>query len=142
MLCFHTMQSIFVINVVFCYKFDRAIICFHKDCFFFCVRTIVFIWFQFPKQVWTLQLKDIRTWGCEDTNKHTEYTSPRIRGCEDTRLLASTHEPKDMRMQGCKRGHMNLRIWGCKDATIQASTRGHKDVRTWRCKDISKCTDT
>ena len=26
----------------------------------------------------------------------------RIRGCEDTRIQASTHEPDDMRMQGCQ----------------------------------------
>ena len=45
----------------------------------------------------------------------------RIGVCEDTMLQASTHQPEDMGMQGCKRGHMNLRIWGCKDARIQAS---------------------
>ena len=47
---------------------------------------------------------------------HTEYVRLRIGVCEDTRLQASTHQPEDMGMQGCKRGHMNLRIWGCKDA--------------------------
>ena len=39
-----------------------------------------------------------------------EYMNLRIRGCEDTSLQASTHEPEDRRMQGCKQGHMNLRI--------------------------------
>ena len=38
----------------------------------------------------------MRMWGCEDTNKHTEYMSLRIRGCED----ASTHEDKDLKMRG------------------------------------------
>ena len=42
--------------------------------------------------------KDMRMWWGEDTNKHTEYMSLKIKGCEDTRLQASTHEPKDMRM--------------------------------------------
>ena len=45
----------------------------------------------------------------DDTNKHKEYMSLRMRGCEDTRLQSSTHEHEDMRMQGCKQGHMNLR---------------------------------
>ena len=45
----------------------------------------------------------------------------RIRGCENMRLQASTHQPEDMRMQGCKRGHMNLRIRRCKDARREAS---------------------
>ena len=39
-----------------------------------------------------------RIWKCEDTNKQTEYMNLRIRGCEDTRLQTSTHEPDDMRM--------------------------------------------
>ena len=84
--------------------------------------------------------KNMRMWECEDTNKHTAYMSLRIRGCEDTRFQASTHEPEDMRMQGCKGGQMNLRTWGCKDARIQASTHEHKDIRMRGCKDTSKCT--
>ena len=36
--------------------------------------------------------KDMRLYGCKDTNKHTEYMSLRIRGCEDTRLQTITHE--------------------------------------------------
>ena len=136
MLWLHMMQLIFVINVLFCYKFVRVIICFHKGRFF--VRTIVFIWLQFPKKVRTLEpedmrmweyqqarreheRKDMRMWGCKDTNKHTKYMSLRTRRCEDIRLQASTHKPEDVRIQGCKWGHMNLRIWGCKDARIQAS---------------------
>ena len=42
-------------------------------------------------------------------------------------------------MQGCKQGHMKLRIWGCKDARIQVSTHEHKNMR---CENISKCTGT
>ena len=71
---------------------------------------------------------------------HTEYVRLRIGVCEDTRLQASTHQPEDMGMQGCKRGHMNLRIWGCKDARIQASkytqTYGYKDERMRGCKQV------
>ena len=44
------------------------------------------------------------------TNKHTESMSLRKRGCENTRLQASKHQPEDMRMHGCKQGHMNMRI--------------------------------
>ena len=86
--------------------------------------------------------KDMKMWGCEYTNKHTDYMSLRIRGYGDMRLQASTHKPEDMRMQGCKWGHMNLRIWGCKVARIQASTHEHKDMRIRGCKDTSKCTGT
>ena len=30
--------------------------------------------------------KDMKMCGCEDTNKHTEYMSLRIRRCKDTKL--------------------------------------------------------
>ena len=102
----------------------------------------VFIWFQFPKQVQTLEPEDMRMWECEDINKQTEYMSLRIRGCEDTRLLASTHEPKDMRIQWCKQGRMNLRMWGCKDAKIQACTHIHRNMKIRGCEDTSKDTHT
>ena len=46
--------------------------------------------------------KDMRIRGCKDTNKDTEYISLKIKGCDDTRLQASTHEPEDMKIQGCK----------------------------------------
>ena len=75
-----------------------------------------------------------------------EYMNLRIRGCEDTSLQASTHKPEDRRMQGCKQGHMNLRIWrcrnggykhvhmhirigGCEDERIQATAQEPKDMR-------------
>ena len=48
------------------------------------------------------EAKDMRMFVCKDTNKHIEHMGLRIRVCEDMRLQASTHEPKDMRMQGCK----------------------------------------
>ena len=41
-------------------------------------------------------------------------------------------------MQGCKQGHMNLKIQGCKDARIQASTDKHKDMRMRGCEDINQ----
>ena len=50
------------------------------------------------------ETKDVRMRGYQHEPKY------RIRGCENMRLQASTHQPEDMRMQGCKRGHMNLRI--------------------------------
>ena len=34
----------------------------------------------------------------------------KISGCEDARIQANTHEPEDLRMQGCKKGYMNLKI--------------------------------
>ena len=52
--------------------------------------------------------KNVTMWGCGVTNKYIEYMSLRIKGCEDTRL----QEPKDMRVQGYKQGHMYLRIGG------------------------------
>ena len=64
--------------------------------------------------------------------------SLRIGGREDARLQASTHEPEDMRMQECKRGHMNLRIRGCKDARIQGNTHDHKDMRMRGVKHIKQ----
>ena len=47
------------------------------------------------------------------------------------RIQASTQEPKDMRMQGCKHGHMNLKIKRCKGMRIQASTykQGYENAR-------------
>ena len=41
-------------------------------------------------------------------------------------------------MQGCKQGHMNLKIQGYKDARIQASTDKHKDMRMRGCEDINQ----
>ena len=83
------------------------------------------------------ETKDLRVWGCDNISKHPEYINLRawgcedahrihepkyrIRGCEDMRLQASTHQPENMRMQGCGWGHMNLRIWGFKNARIEAS---------------------
>ena len=88
--------------------------------------------------------KDMRMWGCEDTNKHTEYMNLRIRGCEDTRLETSTHKPKDMRMWGCEvtnkyLEYMNLKIRGCKDARIQARTHEPKDMRMRGYKHLHRC---
>ena len=77
----------------------------------------------------------------------------RIWGCEGTRIQASTHEPQDMRIQGCKQGirnwryedvsmhgckqvHRNIRIRGCEDAGIQASAQEPKDMSMWGCKYI------
>ena len=47
------------------------------------------------------------------------------------RIQASTQEPKDTRMQGCKHGHMNLKIKRCKGMRIQASTykQGYENAR-------------
>ena len=101
---------------------------------------------------------NLKVWGCEDTSKHLEYMNlrmrmreyqqvhrvhePRIRGREDTRLQASTHKTKDMRMQGSKKGHINLRVWGCRDARIQACIHEQKDMRMQRWEDTSSCTGT
>ena len=57
----------------------------------------------------------------------------------ETRLQASTHKPKDMRMWGCEDAnkylkYMNLRIWGCKDEKIQERTHEPKDMRMRGCK--------
>ena len=54
--------------------------------------------------------KDMMIWGCEDINKHIEYMSLMIGGCEVTRLQANTHEREHMTMQRCKGGHINLSI--------------------------------
>ena len=62
----------------------------------------------------------------------------RILGCEHARIQASTHEPHDVRMQGCGQGYMNLKIWGCKDARMQTSAHKHKDMRMRGCNDINK----
>ena len=32
--------------------------------------------------------KDMRMWGCEDTNKHPDYLNVRTQRCEDARLPA------------------------------------------------------
>ena len=88
------------------------------------------------------QLKNMRMWVSEDTNKHIEHTSLSIREWKDMSLLGTTHEPDDMRMQGYKWGHMHLRIWGCKDAMIQASTHEHKDIGIRGCTNTSKDTET
>ena len=68
----------------------------------------------------------------------------RIRGCKDTRLQASTHKPKDMRMWGCEDAnkyleYTNLKIWGCKDARIQARTHETKDMRMQGYKQLHRC---
>ena len=47
----------------------------------------------------------------------------------------SPHKPEDMRMQGCKQGHTNLRIRRCKDARIQASSQEPEDM--CECEDIN-----
>ena len=88
--------------------------------------------------------KDMRIWGCEDNNKHTEYMNVSTRGCEDTRLQESIRKPKDMRMRGCEDtnkylAYMNLRIWGCKDAGIQACTHEPKDMRMRGYKQLHRC---
>ena len=44
-------------------------------------------------------------------------------------MQASTHEPEDMRMQGCKQRDMNLKIRECENARIQASEHKHKDMK-------------
>ena len=67
-----------------------------------------------------------------------------IRGCEDTRLQASTHKPKYMRTWGCEDinkylEYMNLRIWGCKDARIQARTHELKDMRMRGYRQLLRC---
>ena len=85
----------------------------------------------------------------------------RMRGCEDTKRTW-TGRYENVRMQGYKQPHMNMRIWGCKDiltlmnlriwgckgAGIQASTQelddsrmqGYKQGRMnpsiWGCKDV------
>ena len=60
------------------------------------------------------------------------HVNPTIWGCKYARIEASTYEPEDIRMWGCKgtskmRGykqvHRNIRIWGCED------TRGYKQVK-------------
>ena len=66
----------------------------------------------------------------------------RIWGCEDARIQASTREPDDMMIQGCKKGHINLKIWGCKDVRIQVGTHEHEDIRMQGCEDTSKCIGT
>ena len=69
----------------------------------------------------------------------------KIWGSEDARIPTSAHEPKDMRMWGCKytskhawtsgyedvrmQAHMNLKIWGCGDARLQTSTHEPEDMR-------------
>ena len=70
--------------------------------------------------------KNMKMWGCEGTNKRTEYMSLRIKGCEDIKLQASTHEPEDMGMSG----------W--EDARIQASTQEPKNMRIWGWEDTNK----
>ena len=92
--------------------------------------------------------KDMRMWGCNDTNKHSEYMNLRTwgvrkRGCQQARrahqpkdkrmwgyevATISTPEPEDMRMQGLKWGQMNLRIWGCRDLSEGTWTWGYEDV--------------
>ena len=57
-------------------------------------------------------------------------------------MQASIHEPENMRMEGCKQGHMNLRISGCNDARILASTDKHKDMRMRGYEETSKCKGT
>ena len=55
----------------------------------------------------------------------------KIRGCEDKRLQASTHQPEDRRIQGCEytskqvcedtnkhTEYMSLRIRGCEDTML------------------------
>ena len=46
------------------------------------------------KVIWT---EDLKMWGCKHTSQHTWSW-----GYEDVRIQASTHEPEDMRMQGCE----------------------------------------
>ena len=58
----------------------------------------------------------------------------KILGYEHARIQASTHEPQDVRMQGCGQGCMNLKIWGCKDARMQTSAHKHKDMRMQGCE--------
>ena len=46
--------------------------------------------------------KDIRMWGCEDTNKHPEYMNLGIWRCEDAGIPTSIYKdnPNDKRMWG------------------------------------------
>ena len=53
--------------------------------------------------------KDMRMRGYQQEHRIHEPKYS-IRGCENTRLQANTHQPEDIRMQGCERGHMNPRI--------------------------------
>ena len=67
--------------------------------------------------------KNMRMWGYEDTNKHTEYLRLRIRRWEDMRLQANIHEPKtheeyeDASMQMTAHKSQDMRVEGCEDTS-------------------------
>ena len=71
-------------------------------------------------------------WWCKDTNKHPEYMNLRIWGCEDARILTSTHSTWTQRYE-------NVRMWG-----YQQAHRVHepKDKWMWGYEVTSKHTQT
>ena len=98
------------------------------------------------------KLKDTRMRGCEDTKRTWtgRYENVRMQGYKQPHMnmricagiQASTQELDDSRMQGYKQGRMNPSIWGCKDVKMQASTHERKDMRMQGCEDTSKCKGT
>ena len=98
---------------------------------------------------------DLRTWGCENTSKHTLS----IWGWQDPRIKGNAHENEEMRRHGHQQTRINPRVSGCEDARMQANTnkpgnmtKGCEEmrrqpntqepeyIRMWGCKDASKHT--
>ena len=82
----------------------------------------------------THEPEDTRMWGCEDTNKH-RWT----RGSEDVRMQGYKQAHMnlriwDARLRVYKPTLMNLKIWGCEDARTRASTHESADMRMQACK--------
>ena len=80
--------------------------------------------------------KDMRMWGCKDTNKHQEYMNlktyegARIRGYQQA---PGVHEPKDMRTWGYQQAD---RVHEPKDKRMWVYEVTSKHTRTWGYEDV------
>ena len=91
--------------------------------------------------------EDTRMWGCEDKNKRIWTEDMSMWVCKYTNKHTGTWEYEDVRMQGYKQTHMNLRIWGCKDTSkhtwtweyedmrMQGYKQAHMNLKMWGCED-------
>ena len=53
---------------------------------------------------------NLRIRGWKDARIQANTYEPEDMRSEDARIQVSTHEPENMRVQGCKQGHMNLKV--------------------------------